>query len=84
MAALAARFASGEPARAAGVTAGQAEAAMGSGWHGTRAGSLGGRSEGAGHRAPAPGTPASGSAKLAGQRRPLASTPAGRLRLRAG
>jgi hypothetical protein len=75
MATLAARFASGEPARAAGVTAGQAEAAMGSGWHGTRAGSLGGRSE---------GTPASGSAKLAGQRPPLASTPAGRLRLRAG
>jgi hypothetical protein len=39
------RFASGEPARAAGVTATLAEAAMGSGWHCTRADSLGGRSE---------------------------------------
>jgi Putative heavy-metal-binding len=33
---------------------------------------------------PRAGTPASGPAKLARQRPPLASTPAGRLRLRAG
>jgi hypothetical protein len=39
------RFASGEPARAAGMTAALAEAAMGSGWHCTRPDSLGGRSE---------------------------------------
>jgi hypothetical protein len=45
MATPAVRFASGEPARAAGVTAALAEAAMGSGWHCTRPDSLGGRSE---------------------------------------
>ena len=45
MVAPAVRFASGEPARAAGVTAALAEAVMGSGWYCTRADSLGGRSE---------------------------------------
>jgi hypothetical protein len=38
-------FASGEPPRAADVTAALAQAAMGSGWHCTRADSQGGRSE---------------------------------------
>ena len=75
----AARFAGGEPARAAAALAG---AAMGSGWHGPRADSLGGRSEGAGHRARhvgiGPGE--TGAAAWSGR----ASTPAGRLRLRAG
>lgn len=42
---------SGEPARAAGVMAGQAEAAMGSGWHCTPADSRAGRTEGTEPRA---------------------------------
>ena len=63
-------------------TAALAGAAMGSGWHGPRADSLGGRSEGAGHRARhvgiGPGE--TGAAAWSGR----ASTPACRLRLRAG
>ncbi len=78
----AARFAGGEPARAAGVTAALAGAAMGSGWHGPRADSLGGRSEGGGHRArhAGIGPGETGAAAWSGR----ASTPVGRLRLRAG